>query len=373
MQNPDLKVFDKNFNLLGVIDSYTSFQGERRLWEVGEMELHLAFDAPYANTLNEGNLVYLSETRVWEITERTEKEKSLPELIILGRELKGFLDARMVIPDAKDDTHYFGFDRYPELGEPDAPAESIMKYYINKHAVNPAEMKRKFPNLVLSVDAKRGLSLRWSARFVRLTELLAEIGVYSGLGYVVRFLPDSEQMHFDVIPETDATQNSLHPVIFALDFENIESMERTRSRKDYYTHAYAGGSGTDEERLILSVPRTDTEVNSSGFGRIETWIDAGSLSEVADLQNEAKYQLLKNEKTDLIEADTVLGKSFPYLTAWDIGTVVTLRSAALNFELDKKITAVREVYERGKMQVIPTFGQRRKDIRDEIRTRKVVQ
>jgi hypothetical protein len=370
MQIPNLRIIDKQFNLLAVLDTYTSFQGERSLWEIGKLELHIGLKDQGAEALEVGNLVLIDEKRVWEITGVKKTEDDDLNLMVSGHELKGIFKQRVVIPDQKDDSHFFGWDRFPDQG--DAPAEAIMRHYVEKHAVNPSDPNRAFPALIMAPYLGRGMSAVWSERFKRLDETLRDIGEYTGMGNTVTVDLASERFVFDVIPERIQTAGSEHPVIMSVGFENIENIEYNLDTSNEVTLAYAGGAGEDEFRLIQAVSRTPDDATLSGYARRETWQDCGSVDNIDDLIYEAQYQLSKMEPSETLTCSVLPNSSFQYLRDWDIGSIVTVQSRALGIEQAKKITSVKEVYERGRIQIIPTFGKRNKNILDEIRKTEVV-
>lgn len=564
MQKPDLKIIDKNFNLLAVIDTYTSFQGERSLWEVGKFELHIGLLDQGADKLNIGNLVMIDERRVWEITGIHKTEDNDLNLEVTGQELKGIFAQRVVIPDRKDDTHFFGWDRSPsegddfefaqikgestydgeptpgapsylkaknsgghalyripggaydeittdgllirrikiieitstwvygmsnvydkgavpiygndmtgrkkatpifcshfraleskpsnlnamlyatqnligkivghydstypqyyyasidydtigttasstnnehaasatawmqsetdkgtpvtiyyELADPiitnlnltipyDATAETHMRHYVRKHAVTPDGTSRKFPSLYMAPYQGRGMRTVWSERFKRLDETLRDIGEHTGMGYTVTVDLTNKRFVFDVIPERVQTAGSEDPVIMSVDFENIENIEHKKDVTHDVTIAYAGGAGEDENRLIQTVSRSPDDAALSGYSRRETWQDCGSVDNVDDLIYEVQYKLSRMKSSETLTCSVLPNSSFQYLRDWDIGSIVTVQSKKLGIEQEKKITSVKEVYERGAIQIIPTLGKRNKNILDEIRKTEVV-
>lgn len=369
---PELRIIDKNFNLKGVVDTYTSFQGERSLWEVGTFELHVGFRDQGADALREGNLIMLDEKRAWEITGVKTTEDDDLMLVVTGREIKGILSQRIVVPGGRDDQTSFGWDRFPAPNNPDAAAESIIKHYVSAHAAQPVDTKRKFPRLTVATDRERGMKTRWSERFKPLHECLADIGEYTGMGYSIALNLASKQLVFDVIPEKIQTVGSENPVTFSIDFENIENLVHTIDTSKDVTIAYAGGAGEDENRLIQAVSRNESDAALSGYSRKEKWFDCGSHANIDDLLYEAKYQLSKVEPSESLVTQVLPNSSFQYMQDWDLGSIVSIQSRALGLSQDKKVTSVKEVYERGKYQIIPTFGKRNKNIIDEIRKREVV-
>lgn len=372
MQTPDLKILNKSLDQLAIIDTFTSGQFERSLWEVGRMELHASLFSRGAEALQPGNLVMIDELRVWEMTGIKKTEGNMLGLQVTGREIKGVLGQRLVIPDNKDDSHHFGWDRVPGPMEPDVAAETIMKHYVNKHAITTADPKRALPGLVLAPDLGRGMKTRWSERFRSLTETLKDIGEFTGMGYRVTADLANKQFVFEVIPERVQTEGAPNPVILSVGFNNIQAMDYQRDVSRDVTIAYAGGAGEDEDRLIQAVARNPTEADLEGYDRREAWLECGSVDEIDDLVYEAKYQLAQKEKVEFVTCEALPNATFAYLKDWDIGSVVTVQSHALGISQAQKITAVKEVYEQGRVQIIPTLGKRNKTILDEIRKSEVI-
>ncbi len=373
MQTPELRVIDKAVNLLGIIDTYPSGQFERAAWEVGKMELHVGLFDQGADALRAGNIVMIDERRAWEITGiRQSEDRQSMSVVVYGQELKGILGRRLVVPGVKDDQHHFGWDRVPGPSDPDAPIETIIKHYVNTHAINTADPKRALPGLVLAPDLGRGMLTRWSDRFKPLTETLKGIGEFSGMGYEVRVDLANKQFVFDVIPEVDQVLGTGHPVVLSVGYENLDSLTYLLDTSPDVSVAYAGGAGEDEDRLIQAVGRTPEDEALTGYDRRESWLDCGSIDEVDDLIYEAQYKLAQMARVESVTCEALPNDSFAYLTDWDLGSVVTVMSDALGIMQAQKVTAVKEVYERGRVQVFPTLGKRNKTILDEIRKTEVV-
>ena len=192
-------------------------------------------------------------------------------------------------------------------------------------------------------------------------------------GKAHRFLDlKQKRFIFEVIPEKEQTIGSLYPVIFSVGYDNTASLIYSQDVLQDVTIAYAGGAGTDENRLIQTVSRTPEEGALSGYDRRECWLDVGSAETVADLEYEGQYQLSKMEKIDTLSGQVLPNETFAYIKDWDLGSVVTLQSHALGIQANKKITGIKEIYEKGKVDIDVTFGKRTKNILDEIRRIEVI-
>jgi hypothetical protein len=371
MQAPDIKLISKNFTFLASLDSYTSLQWYRKLYEVGSIELHIPFGAPGAAKLLQMPIIFLDAQRAGIIQKVIPDEsKDGLELVAYGVQLKGLAQRRITVPGQQAETQFYGYDRYPGLEDPDAAAESVIKHYANTHMIAPEDTNRAFPGLVLAADQGRGMTMRWQSRFEQLDTVLQEIGEWSGMGYDIYLDLDAQQYIFEVIPGAERTIDSDTPIIFSPEWGNIDNLRYTLDESNWRNAGYAGGAGEDEERLIQTVYEDDTIV--AGFERREAWLDCGSIDIVDDLLYEGKYKLADKKRTESMTGDLIQAGPFKYREHWDLGDIVTLQSKKLGVSMDTRITEIKEAYEQGKQDISVTFGNRTKNIIDEIRKAEVV-
>lgn len=363
---PDIRVIDTEFNPKAFLDNCTSISFSRALWEIGAFEIHINMKKTGAGELQPGRIAFLDERRAGIIlfSEITESKKGA-EISAIGMDLKGIVGWRMTVPGQKEDTAYFGYDRFPALNDPDAPAESVIKHYIDNHMVNPDDPNRKFPGLVIAPDQQRGPAMRWQSRWEPLDAVLKGIGEFCGMGYEIRLDLKNKQFVFDIIPKVDKTTSSENPVIFAASWGNADKTKYSKDERQWRNAGYAGGAGEDEGRLIQTVFEND--VITSGWGRREAWLDCGNIEYVDDLLYEGKHKLQDKRRSETLTGNVIPAGPFVYLRDWDLGNRVTVQSAAADSEVDMQITGANEAYERGKENIVPVFGTRIKTILDEIR------
>ncbi|MGE5494621.1 MAG: siphovirus ReqiPepy6 Gp37-like family protein [Burkholderiales bacterium] len=367
----ELRAIDTSFNPIAYLDSCSSIQYIRKLYEVGTIEIHVDVKKEGARRLRRGVIVFLDEHRAGIIDSyTTDKSKAGKIVIAKGKQLKDLCRLRLTVPGQLEDTQYYGYDRYPALGEPDAPAESIIKHYVDRHMVHPDDPNRAFPGLVIAPDQQRGPTMRWQSRFEPLSTVFKNIGEQTGMGYDIYLDLEHNQFVFDVVVGNDHTSGSDHPVIFAPDWYDVSSLKYTEDASRYMNTAYCGGADEDEGRLIQIVYENDTP--RSGFERREVWLDCGSIENLDDLYYEGSYRLKENAEVRGLSGEVVSAGPFKYLKDWDQGDMVTTVSRDDEVEMDARITEVREVYEQGKKTITPTLGKRNKNALDEIRQRGVV-
>lgn len=353
------------FKIIAYIDAYESAILERKDYEIGKLELHLPYGVGGSDKIKEKMIVFSDPKNPYIVTgvDVEEKKAGYP-MTITGKQLKGILDGRLTVPDIIAETLTYGYDRYPLPANPTIAAETVFKYYVNKHAVNPEDPKRIIPNLSIAPDISRGDSIRWSSRFEPLSTVFQSMGESTGIGYEISVDIINHQFIFDIVPGVDHSTSSADPVVFSTDFGNIETTKYSIDTSPEYTVGYAGGAGDGEERLIQAIYIGDPP---SGFDRRETWLDCGSLDTVADLTYEANYKMQSLIRTETLSGEIAISGPFLLGTNFNLGDIVTVQSRRLGLEKDIRITEITESYEKGKKSIRLTFGKRKKKISDEIR------
>ena len=353
------------FEILAYIDAYESAIFERKDYEIGKLELHLPYGVSGSDKIKEKMIVFSDPKNPYIVTgiDAEEKKAGYP-MTITGKQLKGILDGRLTVPDIIAETLTYGYDRFPLPEHPTIAAETVFKYYVNKHAVNPEDPNRIIPHLTIAPDLSRGDSIRWSSRFEPLSTVFQSMGESTGVGYEISVDIKNCQFVFDIVPGADHASSSTDPVIFSTDLGNIETTKYSIDTSPEYTVGYAGGAGDGEKRLIQAIYIGDTP---SGFDRRETWLDCGSIDTVEDLNYEATYKMQSLVRTETLAGDIARSGPFTYGTDFDLGDIVTVQSRKLGLEKDIRITEILESYEKGKKALSITFGKRKKKISDEIR------
>jgi hypothetical protein len=263
------------------------------------------------------------------------------ELTITGHELKQLAFRRVTVPTGSD-----GYDS--ESGK----QETIMKAFVNNNLVKATDSSRNVPGLIIAADQQRGITDAWRSRFDVLSDKLAEIGKYAKLGWEIYINLSSSKFVFDVAAGVDHTtsqfQNST--VFFSEDFDNVKNEHLIESLLNTANIGYCGGSGDDANRLIQKIGDT------TGFERIEQFIDCSDADTAAELLTIGTQKLGELKEIQTLETEVIPDNSFIYGIDYDLGDRVTVISRKWGLQMDTQITAVKEVYESGKISLEATFG-----------------
>ncbi|MED4162483.1 Gp37-like protein [Halalkalibacterium halodurans] len=370
-----IRVYTSGINLLAEVDTYQSLQFERSYFGYGKFELHINRYMHEAEAFNKSNIILLNKQGnkagiiIGKEIALDEAGKETENFKLTGYALDGLVSRRVTVPP-EGDSH----DRVS------GSAEAVMKHYIRRHFVDPADSKRRMPNLVIAPNQNRGPHIHWESRFKNVADELEAIGMRTGVGWGVWLDVVNRQFVFDVIHARDLTQDNAQgysPVFFSPDFNTIRSQQFVDSDNEYRNFGYVGGQGEGEERKIVTVGEGDVGIN-----RIETFIDARDLGEDedGDLTNEEIEKLLKERGEQKLremrrllsfEAEIltpVQGEApFEYEKDYDLGDRVDVVNKSWRIIMSAPIVAFNEVHEPGGFRLEATFGEEQPTILTKIK------
>ncbi len=364
-----IRILNNQLELLAEIDDYESLIFISRFHKVGEFEFRININKKHTEKLIKNNIIILggSKHRAGIIKHRQIElnEDGEEQWFIKGYSLQYIASQRITVPPA-DTSH----DR--KSGN----AETVMKHYIDNHFINPVDLYRKIDLLSLSPNLNRGTQLSLQSRYKNIAEELELISISSGLGWDMKINTSTKKIDFDVIEGKDLTTNQSNnpPVIFSVDFDNIQSAEYVDSDLNYKNVAYSAGQGEGVDRRVIEVG------TGIGLDRIETFIDARDVNEVDEnevpipeaeiivqLTERAEQDLLEFSNESTFEAKILTNGPFVYEEDWNLGDIVTVQNRKWGVTLNSRITEVKEVLEPSGYQLEATFGQSRPTLIDRIK------
>lgn len=161
--------------------------------------------------------------------------------------------------------------------------EKGIRNIINNNIINPTTTSRKMTDFVL--DTLNGYTDTFDVQLLgeNIADWLENIGQLYGIGWDV-YIKNNKYV-FSLKKGTDRTfnQNSVTPVIFSPEYDNLLSSTYTYEKNDYRNAALIGGEGNGTNQ------RTATIGTATGLDRYETYIDGGSVSSNGEIITEATY------------------------------------------------------------------------------------
>lgn len=353
-------MLDRNtFAPIALYEDFITLKWTRNLMVPSSFEMVINRFQFNAKFLSIGQLFAVSETVdrpdfdhvfLIEQIENFANETAEDELItISGRGIGGFFEERLIIPNSGND-----FDTA------NGNAESLIKYYVNKHVAFGAPLNRRIPNLFVKTDLGRGSNFTFTGRYQTVKEGIEEIGFNNTpeiMGWDIELDLNTNTFQFDVILGEDHTEGSPNPVYFDFEFESIMQLRWFQSILDKKTVALVGGKGEGDLRVIETV---FIGAEPTGFDRKEIFIDSEDLDTTLALQIKGVSTLLSTIQDNTIELKVNRIGPFQYRRDWDLGDNITVRNKFWNLKEDLKIISITNELKAGSPQTDITVELERK-------------
>lgn len=359
----ELYIFDKELNLIDIVENFTSLIWTRRYYKSGEFELHLPLTIENIKFLIKGNIIY--------------KKGDLEAGYIETRQIEVDEEGKEVLKiNGKFITNYT--NRRINWGQLlfNGKSEALMRKLINDNCINPSNSARKIPLLELGELKNYTETIEYQNSYGSLEEELESIALTNEFGYRIKFNHIEKKLIFEVYKGVNRSVNQslIAPCIFSRDFENILNQTYMESNNNYKNTALVAGEGEGSQRILV-----DINNNSSGLNRYELFVDARDLQkEIGDkVLTDMEYKNIlmqrgKEKLAEYVEVKTFESKvntkgNNVYKVDYDLGDIVTVADKKWGITLDTRITEIEEVYEEGKIEINPTFGNSIPTIIDSIK------
>lgn len=321
-------ILDSSGEPLASAEDFVEFKESMRWFETSTFELQLHVGTIAAEHVVRGNYVWARGADEVYLIEQTWDASDVedPSVIIRKAEgsLAGMFGERLAIPAVDS-----AYDRLT------APAESLMKHYVDVNAGPSAAVERQVPNLEVIADAAGGASFTISARFNILAHLLGNIGQLSGMGWTTRYNTTSKAFEFDTIVGVDRSNE----VVFSEEFANIRERGYMQSDVGRKTFAWIGGQGEGVDREIIQgfIEALEPE----GLARRELFVDARDIdpaeSAAGALADRGEEKLKEAQPEDTIEISIDPHGNFIFGEDYNLGDIVGIRDDKVGYQTQVRI------------------------------------
>ncbi len=348
----ELYVFDNNINLIHIVDSFVSLIWTRRYFKSGEFELHLPLTEDNIRYLIKDNIIYKkgdNEAGYIETRQIDLDEEGNEVLTIKGKFLTNYTDRRI------------NWGQLLFNGK----SEVLMRKLVNDNCINPSNSIRKIPLLELGELKNYTETIEYQNSYGNVVNELESIALTNELGYRINFNQIDKKLIFEVYKGVNRSVNQslIAPCIFSRDFENILKQTYMESNNNYKNTVLVAGEGEGAARTLVSINN-----NNSGLNRRELFVDARDLQKEVDgviltdiqykntLIQRGKEKLTEYQEVKTFESNVNTRGNNIYKIDYDLGDIVTVTDKKWGVILDTRITEIEEVYEDGKIEVNPVFG-----------------
>ena len=335
-EDSTLFFFDKELNMLGIVDYFISLRWRRKYFEAGEFEIVLPVNDYVMQFIDKNVLVMrnnYTEAGIIETIEFTD-DGTDEELIISGRFLSSLLERRIV----KSKINFSG--------------NTIEGMNTIVNAMTP--LTEQWETEAVTMTSPH---IDFQVSYKNVYEYLCKLAEYSNIGFRVVPNVDSKVYMFEAWEGKDRTseQSINEQYSFSDDNYNIEQGKLVISEKTKVNYVLVGGQGEDTNRVLVSV-----DEGISGFDRYEVFSDQKSLTKGSLSDNDYKAKLRSvgegklSDGTFQLEVTALVQQD--YKEKWNLGDIVNIKKEKWGVYTTYRIIEVEETIEDGKKTIYPTFG-----------------
>ena len=332
----DIYVYDRNIELIGIIDFFKSLRWRRKYYEAGEFELHIPLNSQTEKYLKKDNLIIRDdaiEVGIIESFTINDAGDDGVEVIIYGRFLSSILDRRII----KSKINFSG---------------KIL--LVERKILN--EMT-PFSKLLISEATLDSDSVVFQVSYKKVYEYLVTLAKISSIAHRISVDIPNKKMIYENYQGLDRTETqSINPRYeFSEDKSNIDVADYTYSAKTEKNYVLVGGQGEDKNRIMVEV----TSGNNKDFDLRETFVDAKSENQ-GDLTLAQYKETLKTKGSEkLVESTETLEVTVyadDYKKLWDLGDIVNIKKESWGIVMKQRITEIEETIENNNQKIFATFG-----------------
>lgn len=352
----DLKNDRASMLRIGWINNATGSYVDAK-YSVGDFNFSVPATEKNIKLLKKDRILYIDDFYWGIITGFKFEDSTRKTATITGVQLTGWMKRRVIIP--------------PQINEAGKPlgyeavsgsTETIMKYAIKNHMVNPADNARKIYGLGISKDLRRGnADDAYMYRYAALDSAIFEIGKAAKLGAKITGNPNKCEFMFDVIGQTDRTVNQTvnKPLILTVSRNNLETASYTYDDSDSYNTFYCTRSGSEEVWDEYVQTYLLDNQKKSGFERKETALTISVDSDSDNVYTEFEAMSRKDmESYRTVEnLQAAMSRKLIYRKDYDLGTVSTVILPFAGIQADMEIISVETQTTDSATTYVATFGE----------------
>lgn len=324
-------------------------------YEPGKFELTIPAGAPFALGIEADDILLFDRAHWGVVTGRLIEHGAENTTTIAGAELTEWLTRRTIVPDSSvAENQPMGYDSIA------GSTEEVIKHYVEKHAVNPANQNRKIPLLTIAGDQNRGIQDdAYMARYVNLMDTIGIIGKRGGLGVKITG-NETGSFVFDVADKVDKTisQSVRKPLILEVSKRTLESSSFSEEFGQSNNVFYCSRAGDEYEWETLTQTYFMDEGEPCGFDRRETSLSISVYDEgnqYQQLEINARKEMEKYRPARSITC--AMSRRLLYGKDYSIGDVATVIDREAGMTADMEITAVDTIVSAETTTYTATFGE----------------
>ena len=379
----DFRILDTDFQPVDTLDKFESIIWSSRFLEAGDFELYTPVDSRILDNVQIGYYLFCdqfynsttdeADLMIIETMEISSDPESGNKIKILGRNLKSFLDRRIVWGQAAFKTSDM--------------VSSVVTTLLNDNAINPPDWsqryqdgatgewidpkvtgeQRKIPNLVYEEGEYTDVEIDGDYQYngETLYDVFVDVLGRFALGWEVLYNFTTGKYVFRIKGEIDHTydQNERNPLIFSPSFENLKNSNYIESSSTEKNAGLITGEG-DENNVMYNVigdaysglERKEMHISASDISRKkDDGTEYGNKTYLGMLLTKGENELAQNIYTQTYEGVAEAARGYEYLIDYNIGDICEIVN---EWGISSKvlISEVMMSISTNEVSTIPTFS-----------------
>lgn len=341
----DIYVKDTDFNVVGVIDAFSSVIWSERYNKPGDFEIYTPVTDAMLGLLRDGYYLTRTDTDRVMIVKDSDITTDVENgnfMSVTGPSLESILSRRIV------------WSQTTVSGK----VELCIRRLITENIIDPAIPERKIPNFRLGEIHGFPDTMDMQITGKDLGEVVSNICVAYGFGYKITL--ENDIFVFDLYRGANRsyTQTENPYVVFSPEFENLLNSDYQYTKSGFKNVVLVAGEGEGLERRIKAVG------NASGLERYEMFSDARNTSsnngEISDdeyyrqLEEDGKEILFENLPTENFTGGVDYVSPYKYGHDYYMGDIVQVINE-YKIGASPRIVETIETEDENGYSLIPTF------------------
>lgn len=342
-------VLDSNYDRICVIDSITSLIWTERYYTYGDCELYVPVTEAHLDALQYGNYLMRDEDDgsfmvIKKIEVKTDQEDG-DYITVTGQCLKSVVYQRIIW----NVTNLAG------------NLEQCIGRLLRENLISPNNRLRMVSGFEYRNELSTGIDVSVQYTGKNLGECISDLCQQYGLGWNVRFDPDTKMMYLYLYQGVDRTsgQESVPPVVFSNQNENLIRSSYLFDASNYRNVAKVAGEGEGINRRTIEIG------TSSGLQRHEEYVDARDITSNDGQIGNSDYERMLRERgeeklaelrsVERFDGEVDTHHTYQFGTDYGMGDIVEVVNAYGVSASTRIIEMIQCVDESG-IYAIPTFS-----------------
>lgn len=362
----DAIVLDKKYEVVGVVDNFSSFIWTERYYRYGDFEIEVPATEHNLELYQKGYYIHKSDSdRIMLIDsiEYSTSEESGRTMLISGKDASYIMHKRVIWTTTV-------LNEYAEGEEDDThnhiPVQTGIKQLLDDNLISPSKTQRKISGFVFKSNGNASVA---NVKFKHEIQLSWEDNLYDSIesicndyhiGFKVEFIND--KLEFSLYKGLDRSygQSDNLAVIFSPKFGNLVSSKYLDTDAEYANSGIVAGEKRTETKQVDGVTQSkdlqytiELGDEFSGMNRSEVYVDQTSLKMYINdievppekyknrLRQKGEEAIKKTQEPSVIEAELDYNGQFKYGIDYYLGDIVEVED---EMNRTTKVRIVEMVY-----------------------------